>query len=195
MSSETIAVDIDEVLFPFAEQFIKHHNSTYGTDHIVEEFLTYEFQHIIQQDFEETVRRIFEVTEQECLHIEPIEHSVDAIKSLGSKYNLEIISARHPDHEKPIRSWIEKHYGNSFGGINFVGHPGYMESYRSKAEVCEDLGAIALVDDSALHVRTCAEKGIEGILFGNYPWNKTAELPADVSRCFDWVAVKEHFRA
>lgn len=195
MAKEVLAVDIDEVLFPFVEEFIQHHNSTYNTEHAVEEFLTYEFQHVIQQDFEETVRRIFEVTSRECLHVEPIDDSIEAIRSLGERYDLEVITARSPDHEEPIRVWLEKHYGDSFGGINFIGHPGYMERYKPKAEVCEELGAIALIDDSVSHIELCQAKEIKGILFGDYPWNQLNgnNGHSEIVRCRNWQEVLEHF--
>ncbi|MGH7234327.1 MAG: hypothetical protein ACREF7_02680, partial [Candidatus Saccharimonadales bacterium] len=68
-----------------------------------------------------------------------------------------------------------------------------MEAPKSKAEVCQELGAIALIDDSLGHTKECAEVGIEGILFGDYYWNQVDVLPPGVTRCVDWQAVNQHF--
>ncbi|HVX57219.1 MAG TPA: hypothetical protein VHA37_05800, partial [Candidatus Saccharimonadales bacterium] len=75
-------------------------------------------------------------------------------------------------------------------------HVGYhleMKQPKPKAAVCREVGAVALIDDSLGHVQTCAEQGIDGVLFGDYPWNQAEELPAGVTRCADWAAVLEYF--
>jgi hypothetical protein len=70
-----------------------------------------------------------------------------------------------------------------------------MDILRSKAEVCQEIGAFALIDDSIGHVTGCAEIGRRGILFGNYPWNQAEILHEDIIRCPDWRIVLDHFDA
>jgi hypothetical protein len=38
-----------------------------------------------------------------------------------------------------------------------------------------------------------AEAGVDGLLFGNYPWNQSKELPSNVRRVANWAEVKEYF--
>lgn len=68
-----------------------------------------------------------------------------------------------------------------------------MEKPKTKAEICHALGASTLIDDSLVHVSQCVDAGIDGILFGDYPWNQSAQLPDGIKRCVDWSAVLEHF--
>ncbi len=43
MSKEKIAIDINEVLFPFIDEFIKDHNTRFATSLNKSQFNTYEF--------------------------------------------------------------------------------------------------------------------------------------------------------
>lgn len=71
---------------------------------------------------------------------------------------------------------------------------------RSKAEMCREIGAIALVDDAPGYIADCLRNGGEqfrlGIVFGEYGWNKEdpevvcADDPR-LQRCRDWKQVRE----
>ncbi|HEY5267859.1 MAG TPA: hypothetical protein VII94_01850, partial [Candidatus Saccharimonadales bacterium] len=77
--------------------------------------------------------------------------------------------------------------------VVMIGWAPIMEKPLTKAEVCIDLGAIALIDDSLPHILHAVESGVEGVLFGNYPWNQTLELPIGAIRTESWPKVLEHF--
>lgn len=184
---------MDEILFPFLGSFLNHHNDTYGTNHGTQEFSSYEFEETLGITFDETVRRVYEFNAMDCLHIDPIDDSVGAISRLAKKYDLQIITARHPQHSSTTTAWIKQHYGDVFGRIDFIGHPGAVENPRTKAEVCAEIGAVALIDDSLGHTVKCAEQGIEGVLFGDYPWNQAKCLPKGVVRKVNWEEVTTYF--
>lgn len=189
-----VACDFDEIFFPFMTNFLKDHNDRFGTDHSIEEILTYELEQDIGIDFSEAVDRVYAFNNLDCLHIDPLEDSVDAVHRLSGKYDLEIVTARHPMHAGNTKKWASMHYGDIFRGMAFIGHPGAVENYRTKAEVCREIGAIALIDDSLSHVSLAAESGVEGLLFGNYPWNQTENgLPSGVIRRQNWQEVLQHF--
>jgi 5'(3')-deoxyribonucleotidase len=194
-TKEKIAVHIDEVLFPFVDEFVKYHNSCYGTDHHAEHFTTYQFDQVLGLELQETIRRVYEFNNQECVHVLPVQDSVDAIEKLGNCYELNIITARHPQHEAPIRRWINRHYGDIFGQIILTGHKDAVENVVTKAQVCREIGAIALIDDSIDHIKLCVSDGVDGLLFGDYPWNQAGELPRGVTRVKHWREVLEHFDA
>lgn len=193
MSKKVLACDMDEILFPFLDNFLDHISNKYGTKHSRKDFSSYEFEETLGLTFDETVRRVYEFNSMNCLHIDPIEDSVNAINKLADKYDLQIITARHPQHAETTSAWIRQKYGNVFGGIEFIGHPGAIENPKTKAEVCIEKGAIALIDDSHGHITKCAEHGIEAILFGDYPWNQARSLPDGVVRKVNWQEVISHF--
>ena len=193
MSREVIAVDIDEVLFPFVEGFIEHDNSIHEGELTVEQFTSYAFEEVIDIPMAEAVARVYSFNDAEHGHIKPIELSEQAIESLAERYELAVITARHPQFEKNTKAWLKRHLPEVFSAVHFIGYAAVMEKPRTKAEVCHELGAVALIDDSLNHVAGCAAAGIEGILFGDYPWNQASDLPKGVTRCPDWQAVLEYF--
>lgn len=193
MSKQTIAIDVDEVLFPFVPEFTKFHNSTYGTSVSIDDFLSYEFEEVLGLPVEEVIKRIYAFHDVDDMHVEPLSEAQSAIRTLSNRYRLVIITARNPTYEISTRAWIEKNFPAVFSEIVLVGHPSTVADYRSKAEVCKEMNAIALVDDSLNHVLKCNEVGVQGILFGDYPWSSQNDVTEDVVRCKNWQAVVEYF--
>ncbi len=193
MAREVITVDVDEVVFPFLGQFILDYNPRYDADLKPEDFTTYEFENHLGLTLDETVRRLRTFTGMDHDNIEPIEGSVEAIGRLATKYDLEIITARHPDFEINTVRWLQQKLGHEFKGINAIGYAPVMDRPLTKAEVCLKIGAIAHIDDSLRHSTEVAEVGIEAVLFGDYLWNQAEILPTGVVRIPDWPAVAEHF--
>ncbi len=190
MSKEVLAIDIDEVLFPFLDHFIAYHNSEYATKYSKEEFKSYDFSTVLGGSILETVQRVYEIQykmEQDL--IEPINQSKEAIDKLSSKFDLSVITARHPQFEPTTNLWLNKHYGEVIKSTSYIGNAAVMEKPRTKAEVCQEIGAVCLIDDSLNHVFECAKIGIKAIIFGEYPWNQTDYLPANIVRCPDWPSV------
>lgn len=173
MGRETIAVDIDEVLFPLLESFLHDHNPKYDTDHSVKDFLSYEWEHTLGIPLDGTVSRVYDYLDGSHELVEAVEGSQDAIAHLAQDYNLVVITARHPRFEENTTSWVNRKFEKVFSKIVCIGYAPLMaESAISKAEVCKELGATAMIDDSLVHVSHCADAEIKGILFGNYPGTK-----------------------
>ena len=193
MTKERLAIDVDEVLFPMLESFLDHHNPTYGTSHVFEDFFSYDWEHVLGIPQEETVRRVYEYLDRDHSLIEAVEGSQEAAAALSKAYELVVVTARHPQFESSTRSWLITRFEELFKEVICIGYAPIMEKPLTKAEVCRDLGAVALIDDSLVHTSHCSEAGIEGVLFGDYPWNQATELPIGVTRCVDWQAVAEHF--
>jgi uncharacterized HAD superfamily protein len=193
MAKELIAVDVDEVLFPFIDVFLEDYNLKYSLNLTKDQFHTYEFSGPLGLSVPETVDRIYSF--QKTLgssSVEPIETAREAIAQLASKFSLAVITARHSQFETLTTNWINEHFPNYFANISLVGFADIMEHPKTKAEVCIEFGASTLIDDSLYHLRQCAAVGIKGILFGDYPWNQTDELPEGIVRCSNWTNVLEH---
>lgn len=189
---------MDEVFFPFAAHFAEHHNQQHGTNLTYVDITSYNFEDIIGEDILETVKRVHAATEVDHSHIDPIEGSPDAVRQLEKQFDLVIVTARDPKHEEQTLDWLERHYRDVFSDVIHVGHIGAVEKPIKKVEICRQLAAIALIDDSPKHIEEVANAGIEGVLFGNYAWNQDKEfengvLPERVTRQANWPAVLEHF--
>lgn len=191
-----IATDIDEVLFPFVDEFAVWHNTEYGTELKTRDFVSYEFSGVLEVSVKEAVHRVhtFFGAEHSHLAVPPLGEAQEAIARLEKQYEIVAITARHPQFEDPTVQYLLQHFGGVITDIALLGrHDTGIDILRTKAEVCHELGAIALVDDSITHVAECARTGIQGILFGDYPWNQADELPNGVVRYENWDGVLEHF--
>lgn len=191
---ETIATDMDEVLFPFVEQFAEWHNREYGTSLGVEDFHSYEFGEVIDESIKEIVHRVklFITQEGSHLHIEPVEKARETITQMSLDFDFVAVTARHPDFEQSTRSYIEHHFQHLIPELRLVGHKETVDVVVPKIEICRSLGASALVDDSVEHVSECSETKVQGILFGNYPWNRDKDVPEDIVRCENWEEILEY---
>ncbi len=190
-SKEKIATDIDEVLFPLVEEFVKWHNREYGTSLSIEDFKTYEFEEALGLPIPEVVHRIRLFLDQEHghLHVEPIEEAQEAITEMSEDFDFIAITARHPIFEVSTFAYLQHHFGDIITDLHLIGHKETVDIVIPKAEVCRRLGASTLVDDSLGHVENCEEVGVQGVLFGNYPWNQNEDVPDSVIICPTWKDV------
>lgn len=195
MPKETIAVDIDEVLFPFVPNFVDYHNRLNGTSITADDFRTYRFEDDLGVSLEESIEHVYSFNAADHSQIAPLEGTAEAITRLSERFNLNLVTARHPQFETNTLGWIDRHFPETFDSVTFIGYAAIMETPRTKAEICHEIGAIALIDDSPGHVNQCVEEGIQGILFGEYPWNRDCSLANGVVRCGSWTDVEEYFGA
>lgn len=187
-----IAVDVDEVKFPFVAQFASWHNTVYGTSVREADFTSYMFEEPLGVDTATVVERVYQFHEVDDLHVPPIDGAEEGLSALSGTYHLHSLTARHPRFREHTRRWIGAR-SLPIDEVHTIGHPVTMkEQYKSKAETCQSIGAIALIDDSPHHVAECLDIGIDAVLFGDYPWNQDA--PKSMKRCADWSAVVRHFR-
>lgn len=111
----------------------------------------------------------------------------------GSLYDnrLIIVTARGPDARDESFKWVQKHFPGAFDSIICTGQfknamktddvTHEVVTKLSKAQVCADLGAKLLIDDSAENaVQVCtASEPTPVLLFGDYEWNKRLSSPED----------------
>ncbi|OJA07628.1 hypothetical protein AZE42_01122 [Rhizopogon vesiculosus] len=131
---------------------------------------------------------------------------VEALRALG--YRLIIVTARSKEGQAGSWAWVERWFPGCFHSmictgqfLNSPGKPvqdgvGSMTSAHknndtptklSKAQVCIDIGAKLLIDDSLEHALACVNYiPLDGVakpppvlLFGSYEWNKRLSLGSE----------------
>lgn len=190
----TIAVDIDEVLFPHAPTLLDYHNDEHGTSFTIDQMTAYRLQQLTEDSEEVTFAKIKAYLDTHHYSKgQPIQGSIDAIKKMRKMYRLVIITSRNDFYRGYTEEFIEEHFDSVFDEIHYTHNLKAPGVTMPKSEICKSVNAIALVDDHLHNVLECAEAGIQGILFGNYPWNQADELPEGVRRVKDWQEVLEYF--
>jgi extradiol dioxygenase family protein len=104
--------------------------------------------------------------------LRPIPHAIDILQELKQDYELHVVTSRQFAIQERTLQWIETHYPNIFTEIHFGNHYSREGKVRSKPEICRDIGAVLLIDDSLQYAYQCHTANIPVVLFGEYAWNQ-----------------------
>ncbi|KXN81131.1 hypothetical protein AN958_06085 [Leucoagaricus sp. SymC.cos] len=191
-SSSIIAIDLDDVLCQTNEAVSEWHNEVYGTKMDISTFYYYYYWKnpywgTIQETFDKVkdfykTDRIFQAAP-----VPGAREGIQTLKNMG--FRLIIVTARQEDVADESWNWVTMYFPGLFDNIictgqfkdaNKIGHE--VITKLSKSQVCDDLGAKLLIDDSSENALQCvtAAKPTPVLLFGNYEWNKRVSGPNDV---------------
>lgn len=199
MSKKTIAVDIDEVLAAFAESFANFCNEKWGTNLKPEDW-TEHWAEIWKVDFQETEKRADIIYKSDVfIRVMHNPEAKEVLNELSKKFKLVVVTSRHRAVSNDTIKWIKTYFSDLFQEIHFAGiyddiekHP--LERLKvTKAEICKQIGANYLIDDSPKHCMAVAEAGITALLFGEYKWTKVDNLPGSIIKVKNWQEVLEYF--
>ena len=198
MSKPIIAVDIDDVLAVHAEAMVAYSNLTFGTSLTLDDYSEH-WSQMWQIDHEETSRRSDEYHNTDDMkYYKHHEDAVGVLKRLAKDYKLIIVTARRKQVTELTKAWIEKHFKGVFEAIY---HASIWDTTitsdsftATKADLCHELGVSYLIDDQSKHCNAVQEKGIQAIMFGDYPWNRQDLVHPYVVKCPNWQAVENYFK-
>ncbi len=125
-------------------------------------------------------------------HVPLVEGAIAALESLGGQYHIVAITARDVSWEDATRRWFKSHDSLSGVELYFAGNH-HTKEYKTKGELCRELGVELLIDDNPDHCQSALDAGIDSILFGQYGWH--LDVSPNVTRCKDWPAVVEYVRS
>lgn len=189
MKRLVIAVDCDDVLVQTTQFFVDAYNKTYGTSATLAHShgATANSAHVWGANEEEVVRRWGLMTEtDEYKALGPSADEAIVLHRLAERHELHLVTARK-EHERAFtQQMLNRELSGVFTSMEFVGWRG------SKGQVCQQLQADVLVDDSLRHLLDARECGVEGLIwFGEYEWQASADsAPPDVIRCTNWSEVE-----
>ncbi len=197
-SKPVIVVDIDDVLAAGAQAFIDYSNQKYGTHLTIEDYQD-SWDKTWGVNLEETHRRAIEY-HQLKIHAQypAISGALEVLKQLKKHFTLKLLTTRRDSINQLTRDWINQYYPNIFSEIVFTKF--FVDTKlerkdidRTKGELARELGASYLIDDQLKNCLSAADNGIEALLFGDYPWNRSDKLPAKVTRVSNWAEVSDYF--
>jgi 5'(3')-deoxyribonucleotidase len=187
MAKPVLAVDFDDVVAGFNAAFVQYHNEQFGTAITYEGIYTYDMPLLYGSDIPTNHRRVMEFCHYYHDQIEPIEGALENLRKLKKRYRLEIVTSRCESIRRITFGWNRVRAPRLFAAAHFTNGfaTRFPERRRSKLEVCNTIGAVALVDDAVSHANEVAEGGIS-VFLPTRPWNKEAELHEGVIRVTDW---------
>ncbi|KAF0973890.1 hypothetical protein FDP41_007277 [Naegleria fowleri] len=195
-----IAVDIDEVLTPFVplliEFYNKHHLLEGQQPLDMKMFHSYHFRDVWDGSEERSKQIVDEFLQSELFLGQPIldETAFDVLQSLSTKYKLVIVTSRQHKLKEQTQMFLQKYFPNTFAEILMGNHYGETgQTQMTKPEMCRQLNAVLLIDDSLKYCQQCVDEKIPAILFGNYAWNVNSQ-PLDshwIIRVDGWSQVEQ----
>ena len=117
----------------------------------------------------------------------PLQEAMTVAKHLAEHHELHIVTGRTEFLAIATQDMLDRYFPGVFQSIEYTGFFG--DKARSKADVCQQIGAGLLIDDHLHHAAEVAARGIDVLLFGEYPWNQADELPANIRRIKGWDEV------
>lgn len=173
MSKATIAVDIDDVLVESAPNVINYYNSKYGTNVKLTDFYKDDLLRIWKvPDRETAIRRVNEyLSTDEYMTLPATLEALNVLTMIKQNYDLHIVTGRPADiTEQATLNWLNKNFPEIFRTVVFSNYYALdKKQYKSKADICLDLGATILIDDHLDHALQAEARGVKVLLFGDYP--------------------------
>ncbi|KAJ3212408.1 hypothetical protein HDU83_005786 [Entophlyctis luteolus] len=202
-----VAVDMDEVLCATNQALIDFHNANYDTQLEMKDFVSYNYEEIWGGTRKQAIDkvRLFYASDHFSERMQVVPGARVALETLKDWYDLVVVTARQEVVHQETHLFLRSHFPDIFTDVHFANHYLTPEEAarmvsKTKGELCQEVGAKILIDDSLQHARECAAKGIRVFLFdheGEYGWNKLPDgmhLPDNVSRVHKWDEVVEALR-
>lgn len=189
-----LAVDIDDVLVPTHAALAGHLNASLGLSIDPDQEEGYGLVEAVMRASGfpqgEVLKRIQAfLLGEEFMAVEPLRGAPEAIADLGEAYAIIAVTARSPELQEVTRAWVSARFPQAIHEVYFPNIAALTEGVVevNKLNHLVAAGAVALIDDKPSHLLGLDEASIEGILFGDYPWNRAeSALPERVKRVRDW---------
>ena len=169
-----VAIDLDEVLFPFIKPMLKHFNRSLPNEK-THEIL---YRDLLNVDESMCRKMIRDYSESEKFPmIQPTIGSQPILRLLKPRFEKIYIVSERPQYMREItEDWIDFHYPGIFDDIIFTNN--YM-NYREleKYDVCKGLNLDTIIDDDKIDCVVCLRGGMNVIHFAGdngkvYPWSR-----------------------
>jgi uncharacterized HAD superfamily protein len=188
-----IAIDFDDVLVPFISPFLDYCNRTLSCQLQLEDCVGLSIAQLLNCD-ETTAHAIFcqflESEEHQTMHQVPVtEECLTALTTLAQHFGLCLVTARDTRLRAVTCQYLEQHCPGIFHQVCLANYYGPGQRY-TKEFFCRQHQCQVLIDDSVHNIADLDNSEVDGLLFGDYPWNRQAD---DRRRVVNWTEVLRHF--
>ncbi|MEA3514681.1 MAG: hypothetical protein U9R34_04345 [Nanoarchaeota archaeon] len=186
-----IGVDLDDTLASCIKYFLDFYNDKHSTEFIIDDVKAYGLWEIFGCSKESVMDDIAEFyAHPDFDNMTPIEGSVQAIQRLAEEHDIYVITARPSYLEDKIRNRIESNYGSCFRDIILTNQVFEKDDARKKSDICNDLGAKLMIEDSVSHAYDCVSEGIDVFLM-DMPWNQSYNADDKITRVYSWKDIEK----
>ena len=190
-----IVTDLDDCLARHIKALTEFHNHKYKTVLKEEDFRTYFLSETVGIDRDEALRRVCEFfATQYAENTEPVIGSREGVDALlTSGYKVAVVTSRQDEFADHTMRWLFRHFPKKFVDVRLTnGNSMHGTGERSKADVCEGLGARFVIEDQVRYALECLSRDRRVILLDK-PWNQGA-VPGNVARVSSWQEAVDYIR-
>ena len=189
MKNRVIAIDFDDVIIDTTPYMQELYNKKFGTKMQLKDNFTGDLEAHGAPDIATIISRVEDVLNMDEMRtISPLKDTISIIKQLAEHHRLYVVTGRSPILETATTNFINEYFPDVFQSIVFASYLRKGKS-RTKSRICKKLGADLLIEDHLGHALEAAEGGTEVLLFGDYPWNQSENLPNNITRVKNWEEV------
>ena len=167
-----IGIDIDDVLIDFNDAVLKFHNQNYGTHFKVKDIVEFAFEKLWNCTTEEVNARVTAFYNSPLhIQIKPVAGAVKAVEKLAKKYDLVAVSARPSNVLVLTQKLLDLYFKGNLKKVILTNAFSLTGHKKTKAEVCQEINATVLIDDSLANALECSKQKISVILLRRL-WNQ-----------------------
>ena len=187
-----IAIDIDDVTVSITQGLIDFHNSLHKTEFTIEDHSDFALHTIWNITPEEAMEEVYAFYHSPAMDgLPPMDGAISGINELRGNHKISFVTSRPQFLEVKTKKWLEKH----FPGVNL---PVYLTNQFTpdthkkvtKAEICKQIKAELMIEDSPANVQDCVSEHIPVLLFERQ-WNKEIKDTKYITRVRNWKEILE----
>ncbi len=182
-----IGIDLDDVVFEFVVNLLKHYEEEYGKKINYEEVKNYHFYdvfNISKKEFEDLFFSYF--NKEKFENLELCELAYTSIDKLSKGHEIFFITSR--SRKEGTLESLNKHFNHIDFELYFSSNPYIGNQGKTKGEICNELKIDFMIEDSKEHAEICAEHGIKTFLLDK-PWNRHCQEHENIIKVNNWDEV------
>lgn len=168
----TVAIDLDECLFPCIRSLDKYMNRQYGIkpDPKCTSYHFSQRYHVPSHHMKHIVRDFY--TSRECLTSQPIKGSVQSLSRLKQRYRLICVTGRQTYSKRSTHLFLDEHFPHVFDKVIYTNSYSLHGKSISKRVVCKREKASVFVDDNEMYINECKDLTLTFAFLGSphYSW-------------------------
>jgi uncharacterized HAD superfamily protein len=182
--ANVVAVDYDGTCVDSMPLFVEWINERYGFNFTKADYaLAKTYEALLNLDTQTIVRECRTFTQVKEGHFEMLPYAQEVLYEIAKRRSLHLVTHRTADLIEVTRESLEVRFATIFQESHFCGvreDRVDIDTHRCKSDVCLEISALVLIEDSVSTAIVCANKGVWVLLLVDSLDDLPADLPEKV---------------
>jgi len=183
-----IGIDIDEVVVEFFKKYLELFNKKFEKNLTFENIVKFNIWNLTDVSREDALKLIEDFyNSEDFFELDLIEGVKDALIKLHKNYEIHFITSRPESVKEKTNLFLKSLFEDIYFNLHFS--EGVFGEFKTKAQICKELGIKILIEDRRKYAFECAQNGIKVLLLDK-PWNQNCEHE-NIIRVKNWKEILE----